>query len=35
MVVPADLPKNDGQLVSNVVLADRGPLWDDPDAGDE
>jgi prevent-host-death family protein len=30
MVVPADLPKNDGPLVSDVVSEDRGPYPDDP-----
>jgi len=35
MVVPAQLPKNDGRLVSDIVLEDRGPRWDDPDAGRE
>jgi prevent-host-death family protein len=31
MVVPADLPKNDGRPVSDIVLEDRGPRWDEPD----
>ena len=31
MIVPIDLPKNDGQLVSDIVLEDRGPYSDDPD----
>lgn len=30
MIVPADLPKNDGLLVSDIVLEDRGPYPDDP-----
>ena len=30
MVVPADLPKNEGRLVSDIVLEDRGPYPDDP-----
>ena len=35
MVVPDDLPKNDGPLVSDIVLEDRGPYPDDPDPADE
>jgi len=35
MVVPTDLPKNDGKLVSDIVLEDRGPQWDEPDPGSE
>jgi prevent-host-death family protein len=31
MVVPADLPINTGRLLSDIVLEDRGPYWDDPD----
>ena len=31
MVVPRDLPINTGRLVSDIVLEDRGPYWDDPD----
>jgi prevent-host-death family protein len=32
MVVPRDLPINTGRLISDIVLEDRGPYWDDPDA---
>jgi len=35
MVVPTDLPKNDGKLVSDIVLEDRGPQWDEPDPDSE
>ena len=35
MVVPTDLPRNKGKLVSDIVLEDRGPHWDDPDPGSE
>ena len=31
MVVPRDLPINTGRPVSDIVLEDRGPYWDDPD----
>jgi prevent-host-death family protein len=31
MVVPADLPINTGRLLSDIVLEDRGPHWDEPD----
>lgn len=31
MVVPADLPVNTGRLLSDIVLEDRGPHWDEPD----
>ena len=30
-VVPRDLPINTGPLLSDIVLEDRGPYWDDPD----
>ena len=30
MVVPNDLPENDGQAVSDIVLEDRGPLLGRP-----
>lgn len=30
-VVPDDLPVNTGRLLSDIVLEDRGPHWDDPD----
>ena len=30
-VVPEDLPVNTGRLLSDIVLEDRGPYWDDPD----
>jgi prevent-host-death family protein len=30
-VVPPDLPLNTGRLLSDIVLEDRGPYWDDPD----
>ena len=33
MVVPDDLPVNTGRLVSDIVLEDRGPRWDDPEPG--
>ena len=29
--VPKDLPKNTGRMLSDIVLEDRGPYWDDPD----
>jgi len=29
-VVPKDLPINTGRPVSEIVLEDRGPYWDDP-----
>lgn len=29
MVVPDNLPKNTGRLLSDIVLEDRGPYWDD------
>lgn len=35
MVVPFDLPKNDGQLVSDIVLEDRGPYPDEADPAGE
>ncbi len=31
MVVPRDLPINTGRMLSDIVLEDRGPRWDDPD----
>jgi prevent-host-death family protein len=31
MVVPRDLPINTGRPISDIVLEDRGPYWDDPD----
>ena len=31
MVVPRDLPINTGRMLSDIVLEDRGPQWDDPD----
>lgn len=31
MVVPRDLPINTGRMLSDIVLEDRGPYWDDPD----
>ena len=33
MVLPHDLPINTGRLLSDIVLEDRGPHWDDPDPG--
>ncbi|MCX6372367.1 MAG: type II toxin-antitoxin system prevent-host-death family antitoxin [Actinobacteria bacterium] len=30
-VVPRDLPVNTGPLLSDIVLEDRGPYWDDPE----
>lgn len=30
MIVPADLPKNDGALLSDIVSKERGPYPDDP-----
>jgi prevent-host-death family protein len=30
-VVPRNLPINTGPLLSDIVLEDRGPYWDDPD----
>ena len=30
-VVPRDLPVNTGKPLSDIVLEDRGPYWDDPD----
>jgi prevent-host-death family protein len=35
MVVPADLPRNDGMPLSDIVLEDRGPQLDDPESGPE
>ena len=32
---PVDLPKNDGPLVSDIVLEDRGPYPDEPDPAGE
>jgi prevent-host-death family protein len=29
--VPRDLPVNTGRLLSDIVMEDRGPYWDDPD----
>jgi prevent-host-death family protein len=29
--VPTDLPINTGRRLSDIVLEDRGPYWDDPD----
>ncbi len=31
MVVPENLPVNTGRMLSDIVLEDRGPYWDDPD----
>ena len=31
MVAPRDLPINTGRMLSDIVLEDRGPHWDDPD----
>lgn len=31
MVVPRDLPINTGRPLSDIVLEDRGPYWDDPE----
>jgi len=31
MVVPRELPINTGRRLSDIVLEDRGPYWDDPD----
>jgi prevent-host-death family protein len=31
MVVPRDLPINTGRMLSEIVIEDRGPYWDDPD----
>jgi prevent-host-death family protein len=31
MVLPRELPINTGRLISDIVLEDRGPHWDDPD----
>ncbi len=33
-VVPEDLPVNTGRLLSDIVLEDRGPYWDEPDPGE-
>lgn len=37
MVVPSDLPINTGRMLSDIVLEDRGPRWDeaDPEPEDE
>ena len=35
MVIPSGLPKNDGQLVSEIVLEDRGPYPDEADPAGE
>ena len=32
-VVPNELPMNTGRPLSDIVLEDRGPYWDDPDPG--
>lgn len=32
-VVPKGLPINTGRLLSDIVLEDRGPYWDDPPPG--
>jgi prevent-host-death family protein len=32
--VPTDLPVNTGRLLSDIVLEDRGPYWDDPGPAD-
>jgi prevent-host-death family protein len=32
-VVHKDLPINTGRPLSDIVLEDRGPYWDEPDAG--
>jgi prevent-host-death family protein len=29
MIVPDNLPKNTGRMLSDIVLEDRGPYWDD------
>lgn len=29
--IPKDLPVNTGKALSDIVLEDRGPYWDDPD----
>jgi len=29
--IPKDLPINTGRPLSDIVLEDRGPYWDDPD----
>jgi prevent-host-death family protein len=29
--LPGDLPLNTGRPLSDIVLEDRGPYWDDPD----
>ncbi len=29
--IPDDLPVNTGRPLSDIVLEDRGPYWDDPD----
>jgi len=31
MVVPHNLPPNPGRMLSDIVMEDRGPYWDDPD----
>ena len=33
MVVPRALPLNTGRPLSDIVLEDRGPYWDDPESG--
>lgn len=33
-VVPKDLPINTGRLLSDIILEDRGPYWDEPDPGE-
>lgn len=30
MVPPSDPPINTGRMLSDIVLEDRGPYWDDP-----
>ena len=32
--VPKDLPINTGKLLSDIVIEDRGPYWDEPGDGD-
>ena len=35
MIVPADLPKNTGRMLSDIVLEDRGPYSDEPGADEQ
>ena len=32
-IMSRNLPKNTGRMLSDIVLEDRGPQWDDPDPG--